>query len=104
MAFFILPAFKHLVQTLILFVSPSIIARTILRLGKKRRLLIPVIRWPTPPFFLANPRLDIVRPATGFFPHISHIRDIVYSYSRFAAIPACGFAVAKRVERDPAKA
>ena len=78
-AFFILPAFKHLAQTLIFFALPSSKAFTILIFGRKRRLLIPVMRWPTPPFILANPRLFIVRPAEGLFPHTSHILDIINS-------------------------
>ena len=79
MAFFILSAFKHLAQTLILFGLPLTRALTILIFGKKRLLVLPVMRWPTPPFFLASPRLFIVRPAEGPFPHIVHTLDIIYS-------------------------
>jgi hypothetical protein len=76
MAFTTLPALRHLTQTRILFGVPSIIALTVFKFGMNLRAVIPVIFWPTPPFFLARPRRTSVRPATGFLPQIKHIFDI----------------------------
>lgn len=73
MAFCILPAFRHFAQTLILAVLPFTSVLTVLRFGRKRLLLMPVMRWPTPPFFFARPRRVMRLPAAGFFSHISHI-------------------------------
>jgi hypothetical protein len=76
MAFLTLPALRHFTQTRILLGEPSTIARTVFRLGIKRRILTPVIFKPTPPFFLDKPRRLMVLPATGFLPQIRHIFDI----------------------------
>lgn len=50
--------------------------RIFCKLGRKKRLDMPVIFLPTPPFFLANPRRLMLLPARGFFPQIAHILDI----------------------------
>ena len=45
-----------LVETLMRCTEPSTIAVTVWMLGRKRRLVLPVILVPTPPRYLALPR------------------------------------------------
>ena len=94
MAFFTLPAFRHLVQTLILVTLPSFIVLTTFKLGKNRLRLMPVMRCPTPPFFLARPLRFIVRPAAGPLPHISQIRDMTLLFAGITGRGTLSFAVA----------
>ena len=64
------------VQTFRRFVVPFMTTRMVCRFGRNRLFVIPVIFFPTPPFFFAIPRLAIVLPATGLFPQIAHTRDM----------------------------
>jgi len=68
------------VQTFTLLGEPLRIIRIVCRFGRNLLFDIPVIFLPTPPLALARPRLAIVFPATGPFPHILHTRDIHNSF------------------------
>ena len=85
-----LPALRHLVHTRIRFGLPFMSARTRCKLGRNRRLVLPVIFWPAPPFLLAIPRRAMVRPATGPLLQIAHTRDIVTSLFFGIASPLRG--------------
>jgi hypothetical protein len=61
----------HAAQTIILTVPPFCITLTLCRLGKKRRLVIPVVCRPMPPCFFAMPRRTTLLPILMFFPQIS---------------------------------
>jgi hypothetical protein len=67
----------HLAQTRTVLTFPSITALTFCRFGKKVLFVTPVIRLPTPPFFLANPRRAMEVPACGRFPQIAQTFDMV---------------------------
>ena len=64
-------------QTLIRLICPFTFALTVWRFGRNLLIVIPVIFFPTPPFFLARPRRFIVLPATGPFLHIEQVLDII---------------------------
>jgi hypothetical protein len=75
-----LSAFKHFVQTWILWVVPLIRTLTLCRLGRNCRGDFPTILDPAPPFRRIIPRLLYCRPETGPFPHISHTFDIIVAF------------------------
>ena len=66
-------------QTKILFTVPLKETLIFWRLGEKVRFEIPVIFLPTPPFFLALPRREMLLPARVPLPQTAQTRDIATS-------------------------
>lgn len=70
----------HWVQTRIVLISP--LGREALmtcKFGKNRRRVMPVIFVPTPPRYLAFPRVSIMLPICGDFPQVSQALDMTDS-------------------------
>jgi hypothetical protein len=70
----------HWVQTRIVLISP--LGRDALmtcKFGKNRRRVMPVIFVPTPPRYLAFPRVSIMLPICGDFPQVSQALDMTDS-------------------------
>jgi hypothetical protein len=66
-----------LAETLILQTLPSTMARTFWMFGLNLRLVTPVMFLPTPPRYLALPRLAIELPADVFLPVKWHTLDVL---------------------------
>lgn len=76
-ALVIRPLRMHWVQTRMRLISPDgVETLTLFRLGRNFRLVIPVTLVPTPPKYLATPRISICCPDMGFLPQTSHSRAI----------------------------
>src|SRR5688572_16973346 len=71
------PARMHCVQTLTVLVPPDFVAiLSVCRLGMNLRRVMPVILVPTPPKYLALPRVSTWLPIWGRLPHTSQTRAI----------------------------
>ena len=68
-----LPLFMHFAHTRIFLTFPATSTFFDWRFGKNRRLVIPVVLRPIPPFFLGKPLLAIELPVSAFFPQNSHL-------------------------------
>jgi hypothetical protein len=74
------PLRMHCVQTRMVFTSPlGIEALITCRLGKNRRRVMPVIFVPTPPKYLALPRVSTMLPTEGVLPQLSQALDMTDS-------------------------
>jgi hypothetical protein len=73
------PLRMHCTQTFMDLFSPfGRQALIVCRFGMKRRLVIPVTLVPTPPKYLALPRISTEFPTCGPLPHTSQTLDIIH--------------------------